>query len=108
MARTSPALAALLRSADDTRRRGSEGAPRLAQPEHATPGKSRHEWKDGRRLSREASRGCPISLTRHAVDIGAVVDEAVAEPGGDGMFFFFNVPAATEIYTLSLHDALPI
>src|SRR5688572_22133245 len=23
-------------------------------------------------------------------------------------FFFFNVPAATEIYTLSLHDALPI
>src|SRR5438874_9999069 len=24
------------------------------------------------------------------------------------MFFFFNDPAATEIYTLSLHDALPI
>src|SRR5690242_21574201 len=24
------------------------------------------------------------------------------------MFFFFNVPATTEIYTLSLHDALPI
>src|SRR5690242_21630970 len=24
------------------------------------------------------------------------------------MFFFFNVTAATEIYTLSLHDALPI
>src|SRR5437016_10896978 len=23
-------------------------------------------------------------------------------------FFFFNVPAPTEIYTLSLHDALPI
>src|SRR5438105_7597851 len=23
-------------------------------------------------------------------------------------FFFFNDPAATEIYTLSLHDALPI
>src|SRR5437762_10708577 len=23
-------------------------------------------------------------------------------------FFFFNEPAATEIYTLSLHDALPI
>src|SRR6266436_1866546 len=23
-------------------------------------------------------------------------------------FFFFNVPATTEIYTLSLHDALPI
>src|SRR5690554_7284030 len=24
------------------------------------------------------------------------------------LFFFFNDPAATEIYTLSLHDALPI
>src|SRR5687768_18069541 len=24
------------------------------------------------------------------------------------MFFFFNDPATTEIYTLSLHDALPI
>src|SRR5215472_8125342 len=24
------------------------------------------------------------------------------------VFFFFNDPAATEIYTLSLHDALPI
>src|SRR5690349_24123283 len=23
-------------------------------------------------------------------------------------FFFFNAPASTEIYTLSLHDALPI
>src|SRR5947199_2760714 len=24
------------------------------------------------------------------------------------MFFFFNAPSTTEIYTLSLHDALPI
>src|SRR5436190_7125970 len=24
------------------------------------------------------------------------------------LFFFFNAPAPTEIYTLSLHDALPI
>src|SRR5690348_17397570 len=24
------------------------------------------------------------------------------------MFFFYNAPATTEIYTLSLHDALPI
>src|SRR5215467_15180504 len=27
---------------------------------------------------------------------------------GLGVFFFFNETAATEIYTLSLHDALPI
>src|SRR3990170_8665935 len=28
--------------------------------------------------------------------------------GGDFFFFFFNDTATTEIYTLSLHDALPI
>ena len=28
--------------------------------------------------------------------------------GGGGVFFFFNATATTEIYTLSLHDALPI
>src|SRR6266571_8101764 len=27
---------------------------------------------------------------------------------GTGLFFFFNDTATTEIYTLSLHDALPI
>src|SRR6476660_1772408 len=27
---------------------------------------------------------------------------------GNGAFFFFNDTATTEIYTLSLHDALPI
>ena len=27
---------------------------------------------------------------------------------GCGLVFFFNDPATTEIYTLSLHDALPI
>src|ERR1039457_3454554 len=29
-------------------------------------------------------------------------------PSGSCVFFFFNAPATTEIYTLSLHDALPI
>src|SRR2546429_4227924 len=28
--------------------------------------------------------------------------------GARGLFFFFNDTATTEIYTLSLHDALPI
>src|SRR6266850_2496544 len=31
-----------------------------------------------------------------------------AECGAFGRVFFFNDPAPTEIYTLSLHDALPI
>src|SRR5205807_8174870 len=29
-------------------------------------------------------------------------------PSSSSMFFFFNDTATTEIYTLSLHDALPI
>src|SRR5437867_9983854 len=34
----------------------------------------------------------------------AQYNRAIRLPG----FFFFNAPATTEIYTLSLHDALPI
>src|SRR2546421_6280247 len=40
-----------------------------------------------------------------------VVDFIHVTPGfksGDGVAFFFNDTATTEIYTLSLHDALPI
>src|SRR5688572_32047636 len=29
-------------------------------------------------------------------------------PPSSSLYFFFNAPATTEIYTLSLHDALPI
>src|SRR5438132_12420017 len=32
----------------------------------------------------------------------------VSSPTPDLLFFFFNDTATTEIYTLSLHDALPI
>src|SRR5687768_18560742 len=31
-----------------------------------------------------------------------------ARPSSDSALFFFHHPATTEIYTLSLHDALPI
>src|SRR6267378_1932697 len=33
---------------------------------------------------------------------------SVSDPGTMILFFFFNDTATTEIYTLSLHDALPI
>src|SRR6266576_2686286 len=39
---------------------------------------------------------------------GMVVVMARARMAGVGPFFFFNDTATTEIYTLSLHDALPI
>src|SRR6266540_429148 len=35
-------------------------------------------------------------------------DEDAVHAGDEGEDFFFNDPATTEIYTLSLHDALPI
>src|SRR5438105_7221835 len=39
---------------------------------------------------------------------GDPLDETPAEELGIRLDFFFNETAATEIYTLSLHDALPI
>src|SRR6266850_1537511 len=61
---------------------------------------------------REGQRG------RHVdIHVPVVVRPAVLQhehPGGGvrgqavGEFFFFNDTATTEIYTLSLHDALPI
>src|SRR5438067_13840731 len=32
----------------------------------------------------------------------------LSSTSSSSMFFFFNAPPTTEIYTLSLHDALPI
>src|SRR5437773_5692971 len=37
-----------------------------------------------------------------------VVDLLLSAPLCSSFLFFFNDPATTEIYTLSLHDALPI
>ena len=42
--------------------------------------------------------------SRYVWDCGGVGGGGV----GGGVFFFFNDTATTEIYTLSLHDALPI
>ena len=43
-------------------------------------------------------------------DMKVIVCVCVCGGGGGGVvyFFFFNDTATTEIYTLSLHDALPI
>src|ERR1039458_4012113 len=48
---------------------------------------------------------------RHVPDHGSVERQKESAPRArhrDGLFFFFNDTATTEIYTLSLHDALPI
>src|SRR6266581_3330726 len=47
----------------------------------------------------------PFISDRHCSSIGGIVN---ATTGTASAFFFFNDTATTEIYTLSLHDALPI
>src|SRR6516225_6178244 len=62
---------------------------------------------EGRRCSRLAMRGATLTClqgTTHA----SHRDAPSVTPKCYYFFFFFNAPATTEIYTLSLHDALPI
>src|SRR6266704_2515710 len=50
---------------------------------------------------------CPLMLLTIGVFLIAVSAQTVAGPFSP-FFFFFNDTATTEIYTPSLHDALPI
>src|SRR5258706_403820 len=43
-----------------------------------------------------------------AIADSATLGNTANKPNGDPAGFFFNDTATTEIYTLSLHDALPI
>src|ERR1022692_3037164 len=49
----------------------------------------------------EGGRHAPLAV---GIDLGVTQ----AQFGGVVVFFFFNDTATTEIYTLSLHDAIPI
>src|ERR1039457_84473 len=55
------------------------------------------------------SRVSPLRRTyQYPARVDATVGAASATPECRFVFFFFNDTATTEIYTLSLHDALPI
>src|SRR6266511_3151377 len=49
-----------------------------------------------------------IDPTRKLFSIGYRVGEGTLDPGCYDLLFFFNDPATSDTYTLSLHDALPI
>src|ERR1022692_234443 len=49
-----------------------------------------------------------LTMRRKEMIIGCVGAWFLAVFVPTSFFFFFNDPATTEIYTLSLHDALPI
>src|ERR1044071_8767458 len=53
----------------------------------------------------DAAAGVPVK--RGPLIVRLVARQTLAVPNG-WVFFFFNDTATTEIYTLSLHDALPI
>src|SRR5215204_3202845 len=61
-------------------------------------------------LEKKKHESCHIpDIGRHGERLGiAPADEQGVDEPAVGVVFFFNDTATTEIYTLSLHDALPI
>src|SRR2546423_15481425 len=55
-----------------------------------------------------ASPKCRRESTPEALGCFGTTDRVGERPRSSGQTFFFNDPATTEIYALSLHDALPI
>src|SRR5476649_1109768 len=62
----------------------------------------------GIRTSRTAMRACRNSLFPSTMARVPTSTASTARLLSSASFFFFNDTATTEIYTLSLHDALPI
>src|SRR5579884_2150407 len=60
------------------------------------------------RLLLEKKKNRTLALCRLLLEIALGGRIAGLLPGHQHYFFFFNDTATTEIYTLSLHDALPI
>src|SRR6266571_3354159 len=52
--------------------------------------------------------GLPAPLSTLPLETGEPLPDPPANWGSSPILVFFNDPATTEIYTLSLHDALPI
>src|SRR6266487_2568435 len=62
----------------------------------------------GPRGSRNPGRAVPRRRLHRALRGGPLRAATGEVPAADELLFFFNDTATTEIYTLSLHDALPI
>src|SRR6266511_2552636 len=63
-----------------------------------------HRTRTTGRTSPPTSAVVHVQLVRRILDVDGIVVAHRDHP----VFFFFNDTATTEIYTLSLHDALPI
>ena len=49
-----------------------------------------------------------VKLIEHVMEVEDDESQSLGEERNKAVSFFFNDTATTEIYTLSLHDALPI
>src|SRR5215475_13767385 len=67
-----------------------------------------HEVPVGRVKKPQPQRGNQVVLTSTRSQLVADVYHLRRQQLSSPLFFFFNDTATTEIYTLSLHDALPI
>src|SRR5215469_3849467 len=95
-------------------RRSSRRAPRRSWPrrrseEHTSELQSRRDLVcrlllEKKKKSEGVYEGAACRRVLHPVPAASPVIELHVS----GYFFFFNDTATTEIYTLSLHDALPI
>src|SRR5471032_1311380 len=98
---------------------GQDSIPFGRSEEHTSELQSHHDLVC--RLLLEKKKSSPASFKRRSVDTSFVMAKRVSRLAVNNScgssapnslsclsFFFFNDTATTEIYTLSLHDALPI
>src|SRR6266571_5500323 len=75
-------------------------AERTQSPAHETPAAAASRGKVGSARLAAPRANAPV--------MAPIPIAAISSPNVPGPAFFFNDTATTEIYTLSLHDALPI
>src|SRR5215469_13870086 len=91
--------------------RGCAPPPRARSEEHTSELQSRRDLVCRLLLEKKKKNGSPAQLSVHDfTSLYRCCSPATSRlsPGTSSIFFFFNDTATTEIYTLSLHDALPI
>src|SRR5260363_128807 len=88
--------------------RSEEHTSELQSPDHLVCRLLREKKKEGGSVQPPASTPPTVSSVDLPVPFRLTATPHLCSVPGSAMGFFFHVTATTEIYTLSLHDALPI
>src|SRR5476649_1582268 len=94
------------RGRSDRARRTRSAAPGERSEEHTSELQSHSDLVCRLLLETKKEPDTPVRVRRRRMDHATVRGDGYVADGAQ--FFFFNDTATTEIYTLSLHDALPI